>query len=166
MNNILEIIKSAAIDSLIKNTIEEMHTMLNLEHEGGEEILKNFVKKGLSFGEKCKYVLLEKNGNTLDVLISCPGMEDLQYKNIADSSSISSDIFSLFVRYSKMAHLKDADINYKEYTRGKNRYAKTVIYPNRKMYDSLKKCKEERAGKRSDSEIHRIRFLLYLQHNR
>ena len=62
MNNILEIIKSAAIDSLIKNTIEEMHTMLNLEHEGGEEILKNFVKKGLSFGEKCKYVLLEKNG--------------------------------------------------------------------------------------------------------
>ena len=137
MTDILEIVKSAAIDALLKNIIDETHNMLDIKHEGGDEILANFVKKGLSFSEECKYTITEKNGTSLDIIVSHPDMEDLKYKEIQNSSNITSDVLPLFMKYVKISRHENANISYKEFARGKNNYTKIKMYLNKKLYDSL-----------------------------
>jgi hypothetical protein len=139
MNNILKIIESAAIDALIDLGIEEIHEMLELHHEGGTEIIRNFAKKGMAFGHECKYTLLEKNEETLDIIISRPGMEDTTYRHIEKSSGITLDALPVLLKYVRIARLENPVVEQKRYTRGKNKYYRTTIYPDKKLYDSLRK---------------------------
>jgi hypothetical protein len=143
MTSFLERLGTAVIDAAVTESINEMHRMVNLQHEGGDEILANIAKKGLDFCKECKYTLTEKNGSTLDVIISHPKMEDLKYKNLQNSSSITQDIFIPFIKYARIMGMANPSINSAEYTRGKNNYSRIIAYLDKRLYNSIKNKKSE-----------------------
>ncbi|MFA6073694.1 MAG: hypothetical protein WC758_06265 [Candidatus Woesearchaeota archaeon] len=113
--------------------------MLDLNYVGGKEIIRNFVTKGTQFAIECKYTLVEKNNQVLTLVVSHPHMDDLKYQELNNSSAISPDILCVFMKYVKIANLKNAQTTLKQYQQDNDEYCKTVIYPDKKIYDSLKK---------------------------
>ena len=115
----------------------DFHKEFSLQHKGGTEIIKDTIRKGLDFLQECRCTLIEKNEQTLDIIISRPGMQDTKYKNIQDSSAVNNEILFLILKYEKIAKMKDTEISYEKYKKGNDKYTKITTYLNKELYDKL-----------------------------
>ncbi|MGV8162636.1 MAG: hypothetical protein ACP5N2_04880 [Candidatus Nanoarchaeia archaeon] len=81
---------------VVDTAIEGWCQMLGVKRNINPEIVKNFMLKGLEFGDECKITINGKNDESLEVIVSHPLMTD------------SKSIYSRAIAYSNYTSRKKA----------------------------------------------------------
>jgi hypothetical protein len=144
MPSFIENLTNNLFDYAFNGVIKQVSEMGGFEQKGGTEILQHLIMNGASFKQECKFTIAGRKDNSLEIIISHPGMKDticvdansVEYKGFVNNNKTSS------AKYNNEQVAVEVEINPNEtYAFKINFYPDKPIYEQALKLDNLKKSR-------------------------
>ncbi len=139
MSDFIGKLVNGVFDYAIDFSIRQVSEMNGFKQKGGTEILQHLLLGNSSFKEECKFTIAGKQDNSLEIIISHPGMKDTI---CVDANSVE---YKGFVKKHKRGTAKynNEHIEFEVEMNPDEKYTfKINFYPDKNIYNQVLKLYE------------------------